>query len=296
MSTDTATDETGVTGDAAEDADELIDELERRRSLRGLAGMAVIVIAVAFSAFQLWLAARGFTFSFSLPLLGEITLGSLQSLQVNSIHVTFGLLLTFLLFPATQGDGFLSRRLARIVPALETWLGETNPVTRGARGVRGVIRWLLLDPERERVTPVDILLMIVSILSTLYILLDFDEVQLLRSLGLDSGQTIAELVPVLSAPVDALSAIGIPLDETSAAFVLGALGVLLVLEATRRTLGFYLMSIVTLFIVYARFGYLIPGDAPIVGVLGQIRRVRGRPSSRTSGTTPPTASSASRFG
>ncbi|WP_256686225.1 TRAP transporter permease [Halococcus qingdaonensis] len=270
MSTDTATDETGVTGDAAEDADELIDELERRRSLRGLAGMAVIVVAVAFSAYQLWLAARGFTFTFSLPLYGEINLGSLQSLQVNSIHVTFGLLLTFLLFPATQGDGFLSRRLARLVPILETRLGETNPVTRGARGVRGVIRWLLLDPDRERVTPVDILLIAVSILTTLYILLDFDEVQLLRSLGLDSGQTIAELVPALSTPVGALSAIGIPLDETSAAFVLGALGVLLVLEATRRTLGFYLMSIVGLFIVYARFGYLIPGDAPIVGVLGQI--------------------------
>jgi TRAP transporter 4TM/12TM fusion protein len=271
MSTDTSTDSTGVTGDApAEDTDELIDELERRRSLRGLAGIAVIVIAVAFSAFQLWIAARGFTFRFSLPLIGEVTLGSLQSLQVNSIHVTFGLLLTFLLFPATQGDGFLSRRLARIVPALESRLGETNPLTRGARGVRGVVRWLLLDPDRDRVTPIDLLMMIGSMLSVLYILLDFEEIQLLRSLGLDSGRTIAEIFPVLSVPVDVLSSLGIPLDETSAAFVLGALGVLLVLEATRRTLGFYLMAIVGLFIVYARFGFLIPDNAPLIGVLGRI--------------------------
>ena len=115
MSTDTPTDETaGVTEETTtEDTDELIDELERRRSLGGVAALAVIVVAVAFSAFQLWLAARGFIFQFSLPLYGEVNLGALQSLQVNSIHVTFGLLLTFLLFPATQGDGFLSRRLGR---------------------------------------------------------------------------------------------------------------------------------------------------------------------------------------
>ncbi|WP_049997596.1 TRAP transporter permease [Halococcus sediminicola] len=269
MSTDTPTDETaGVTEETTtEDTDELIDELERRRSLGGVAALAVIVVAVAFSAFQLWLAARGFIFQFSLPLYGEVNLGALQSLQVNSIHVTFGLLLTFLLFPATQGDGFLSRRLARVVPALETRLGESNPVTRAGRGVRGAIRWLLLDPDRERVTPVDIVLMILAALSTLYILLDFDEVQQLRSLGLSSGRTTAEVLPILAAPVQALSALGIPLDESSYAFVLGALGVLLVLEATRRTLGFYLMTIVALFIVYARFGYLIPPDAAFVGVL-----------------------------
>ncbi|WP_435078283.1 TRAP transporter permease [Halococcus sp. AFM35] len=271
MSTDTSDDTAGVTGEqTAEDTDELIDELERRRSLRGVGALAVIVIAVAFSAFQLWLAARGFIFRFSLPLYGEVNLGALQSLQVNSIHVTFGLLLTFLLFPATQGDGFLSRRLARVVPALEDRLGESNPVTRVGHGVRGAVRWLLLDPDRERVTPVDIVLMVGAILSTLYILLEFEEIQQLRSLGLDSGRTTAEVLPLLAAPVQALSTLGIPLDETSYAFVLGALGVLLVLEATRRTLGFYLMAIVGMFIVYARFGYLIPDNAVLIGVLGRI--------------------------
>jgi TRAP-type uncharacterized transport system fused permease subunit len=267
MSTDTSDDTAGVTGEqTAEDTDELIDELERRRSLRGLAAIVVVIVGVAFSAFQLWLAARGFIFRFSLPLYGEVNLGALQSLQVNAIHVTFGLLLTFLLFPATQGDGFLSRRLARVVPALEDRLGESNPVTRAGRGVRGVIRWLLLDPERERVAPVDVVLIAVSILSCLYILLDFEEIQQLRSLGLASGRTTAEVLPILSTPVQALSTLGVPLDEASYAFVLGALGVLLVLEATRRTLGFYLMAIVALFIVYARFGYLIPPDT-VVGVL-----------------------------
>ncbi|EMA53419.1 MULTISPECIES: TRAP transporter permease [Halococcus] len=268
-----------------QDADELVEELERRRSLRGPAAVAVLLIGVTFSAFQMWLAAHGFIFQLSLPLVGEVSLGSLQSLQVNSLHVTFALLLTFLLFPATQGDGALSRRLSRIVPALETRFGETNPVTRGARGVRGGVRWLLLDPDRDRVTPIDVVLMVVAALSSLYMLTEFDEIQQLRALGLDGGRTtsevyldawrtIAEFVPYLDLEfvVKAVAALDIPFAESSYAFVLGALGVLLVLEATRRTLGVYLMGIVGMFIVYARYGFLIPRDAPLIGVLGQIQQ------------------------
>jgi TRAP transporter 4TM/12TM fusion protein len=254
----------------AEDADEIVEELERRRSLRGVAAMAVLVIAVAFSVFQLWIAARGFTIQFSLPLVGEVTIASLQSLQVNAIHVTFALLLTFLLFPASEGDGALSRRLSRVVPALETHLGRDNPVARGARGVRGVIRWLFLDPDRDRVAPADVVLMGVASLACLYILTEFEEIQQLRALGLDAGRTIGEMYSFLAPLVQTISAFGIPLAESSYAFVLGALGVLLVLEATRRTLGVYLMIIVGLFIVYARFGFLIPDNTAIVGVIGRI--------------------------
>ena len=275
MSTDTPPDDPNDdrTDETTEDPEELIDELERRRSLRGTAALVVLAVGVLFSAYQLWLAARGFFFEVTLPFVGEVGPGSLQSLQVNSIHVTFGLLLTFLLFPASQGDGALSKRLARVVPGLETRLGTDHPATRGVRGVRRGVRWLLLDPDRNRVTPVDAVLLVLSALTTLYMLTEFEEINLLRSLGLDSGQTIVEVYPFLDLPVQAISALGIPLDEVSYAFVLGAIGILLVLEATRRTLGVYLMGIVGSFIVYARYGYLIPGDAPIVGVLGRIQQV-----------------------
>jgi len=263
-----------ATDDASpeQDADELVEELERRRSLRGPAAIAVLLIAVTFSAFQMWLAAHGFILRLSFPLVGEVSLGSLQSLQVNSLHVTFALLLTFLLFPATEGDGALSRRLSRIVPALEARLGSTNPVTRGAHGVRRGIRWLLLDPDRDRVTPVDVVLMVVAALSCLYMLTEFDEIRRLRALGLDGGRTTAEIFGFLELPVQVVSSLGIPFDEFSYAFVLGALGVLLVLEATRRTLGVYLMGIVGMFIAYARYGYLIPENAPLIGVLGTIQQ------------------------
>jgi len=50
-----------------EEADDLIEEIERRRSLRGPAAIAVAIIGIAFSVFQLFLAARSYTFTIWLP-------------------------------------------------------------------------------------------------------------------------------------------------------------------------------------------------------------------------------------
>jgi TRAP-type uncharacterized transport system fused permease subunit len=72
-------------------------------------------------------------------------------------------------------------------------------------------------------------------------------------LGLEVGRTIGEVYPFLSVPVDVVSATGIPLNEVSYAFFLGAMGTFLMLEATRRSLGVYLMLIVAASIVYARW-------------------------------------------
>ncbi|PSP54684.1 C4-dicarboxylate ABC transporter permease [Halobacteriales archaeon QS_1_67_19] len=250
-----------------EDRQELIEELERQRTIRGALAIAVAVIGILFSAFQLWLAARGFVFRVTLPVIGRFELAALQLLQVNAIHVAFGLILTFLLFPPTMGDGFLSRRLARVVPAIRDRFGADSPVTRAAAGVRGAVRWAVMDPDRRRVTPVDWVLILLAFLAAAYMITDFGEIRRMRALGLGMGRTVGEVYPFLEPVVGAFAAIGVPLDEVSYAFVLGAVGVLLVLEATRRALGLYLMLIVATFIVYARWGYFIPLDAPYVGVL-----------------------------
>ncbi|WP_134671188.1 TRAP transporter permease [Halorussus marinus] len=254
---------------AVPDADqqELIEQLERRRSLRGALAVAVSVVAISFSAFQMWLAARGFIFAATLPLVGRVELGSLQLLQINAVHVSFALVLTFLLFPPSMGDGFVSRRLGRVVPALRDRYGDDSAVTRAGERARGAVRWLFMDPDRRRVTPFDWLLVGIAVLAVTYMLTDFGEIRRMRALGLGFGRTVGEYYPFLAPVVDAVSAVGVPLDEVSYAFLLGAIGVLLVLEATRRALGVYLMAIVASFIVYARWGYLIPIDAAYVGVL-----------------------------
>ena len=252
-----------------EEADEIIDEIERRRSLQGLAALAVAVIGICFSLFQLALAARSFTFTVPLPTvdLGLLTVRpiqiSLQLLQANAVHVGFALVLTFLMFPATMGDGPVSRRLGGAVDAAVSRLGESNPLSRVLDGVRRAVRWAVVDANRSRVTPFDVACMIASFLSVVYFLTEFREIRDIRAFGLESGRPITGVYSVLEPLLG-----GVPfVSEYSYAMLLGVLGVLLVLEATRRTLGLPLMIIVASFIVYARWGYLISGNAPFVGLL-----------------------------
>ena len=250
-----------------EEYEQLLQEIERKRVPRGVAAVVVSAIAVAFSAFQLWLAARGFILTLPVPFVGTVSLGSLQSLQANAVHVAFGLVLTFLIFPPTAMNGAFSRRATRVVPATEERFGRDSPVSRLGRGVRAPVRWALVDPGEGRITPVDYVLAAFATLTAVYMVTEFDEIRQMRVFGLTAGRPVQEVYPVLEPVVSAVAALGIPLDEVSWAFVLGVIGVLLVLEATRRALGIYLMLIVSAFIIYARFGYLIPLDAPYVGVL-----------------------------
>lgn len=257
------TDDGGADHLSEEEQQELVEELEHRRSPRGIVALFVIATAIIFSAFQMWLAARGFIFAVWVPVVGRIEVAALQLLQVNTVHVVFALLLAFLLYPPTTGDDLITERLGRIVPALERRLGTENPVTRTMWWVRAGLRWVFVDSNRERVTPADVVCMLVAILAGLYTLTSFDEIREIRAFGFDSAQTLDEFVPALEPLMRGFSALGIPLDTTPIAFLLGVAGVLLVLEATRRSLGLYLTFIVAAFIVYAKYGYLIPADGII---------------------------------
>ncbi|WP_254864411.1 TRAP transporter permease [Halovivax gelatinilyticus] len=257
-----------------EETEEILREVERRRTLRGTAVLVVAVIGVAFSTFQIWIAARGFTLAATLPVVGEVHLTSLQQLQINAIHVTFALLLAFLLFPPTRGDGPITRRLGRIEPAASSRFGRDHPLTRIAGRVRRAGRWLAVDPDMNRITPLDYVLFFASLLPVHYIVTEFDEIRQLAVFGIHSGRPIQETHPSLEPLVSAVATAGIPLDEWSYPFVLGVLGIILVLEATRRALGLLLMSLVSLFIVYARWGHNIPRDS-VLGSLAIVETTWG---------------------
>ena len=245
-----------------EEAEELIEEIERRRSLKGLAALAVAVIGISFSLFQLALAARSFTFTIPLPFVENFQV-SLQLLQANAIHVAFALVLTFLMFPASMGDGVVARNLGRLADAGEEAFGADNPLASAFDGFRRAFRWAFVDPDRSRVTPFDVLSMIAAALSALYFLMEFSEIQDMRVFGLESGRPVTEIYTFLEPILG-----GVPfISEYSYAMILGVVGVLLVLEATRRTLGLPLMLIVATFIVYARWGYLISTGTPFLGLL-----------------------------
>jgi len=245
------------------ETDELLQEIERKRTLRGAATVVVSIIGILFSAYQMWFAARGFEFVISVPLLGEVELASLQLLQINAIHVAFALVLTFLLYPGSTGEGPVSRACRGLRRRAAARLGEASAVVRAMDAVGGALRWAFVDPDFERVTPFDLLLVAIAALSATYFVTDFAEIQRMRALGLPAGRPVQEVFTFLE-PIAALFG---PLADVSYAFVLGVLGVLLVLEATRRAISLYLVIIVGAFIVYARFGVLIPQNAAYVGVL-----------------------------
>jgi TRAP transporter 4TM/12TM fusion protein len=245
-----------------EEQEELLRELERKRSLRGAVAVAVSLVAITFSLFQIWIAAQGFEFAFTLPVVGEVELGALQQLQINALHVVFALVIAFSLFSPSSGEGFVSRRLRRIVPALRRQFGEQSPVTRAGERVADAVAWLVCDTEMNRITPVDYVFIGFALSAAYYYLTEFQEILNMRALGLDSGRTVGEIYTFL-APLNALPILG----ESSWAYLLGVGVFLLVLESTRRVLGFYLMTIVGSFVVYAKYAYLIPLDAPVVSVL-----------------------------
>ena len=263
-----------VDEETGEETEELLEEIENKRSLRGGAAAALAVVAIAFSAFQMYIAARTFTFpwlavdpTFAYGVVpvdvdAAVVTKSLQRLQVNLIHVSFALVLSFLIYPTSTGDGLLSRRLGRVCDAVGARLGPENPVARAVERLRGAVRWAAVDDERQRVTPVDVLLIVLTALPLLHMLTAFegDILPTVQVATFGAGKTLPELYPALE-PV----AVG-PLADTSWAFVVGVLGILLVLEATRRTLGLLLMGLIVAFLLYARFGFLIPANAPGVGV------------------------------
>jgi TRAP transporter 4TM/12TM fusion protein len=249
------------TGDetlSEQEQQELMEEVERRRTHRGLAVVIVSLIGISFSAYQMWIAARGYTFGF-----GEFAIG-LQQLQINALHVSFALVLAFLLFPASRGDGAIARRLGRIEPAVRGSFGDEHPLTRGTASVAGTVRWAFLDPHMNRIAPIDVVLAFLATLPAYYTATQYTEINQVLSVNrFEDTLGFHEVFPLLEPLVMGLASIGIPADEVSAAFVLAVLGMLLVLEATRRALGLLLTSLVASFIIYARWGYFIPRDSAI---------------------------------
>jgi len=248
----------GESDEESDVSDQVFEEIDNRRSLTGAALIAVAFVGIAFSAYQLWLGARGFVFEFAIPGVTTIRLGALSSLQIRAIHVNFALVMAYLLFPGSTGDGAITRRIAALPSLVRDRLGD-SPVTRAVEGVRRGVWWLFVDEDSARVTPSDLVLVLLSTFPTAYYLTQYDEVtDVVRILGLGGARTLGDVVPLL-APLE----VG-PLAEYTLAYLMGVLAILLVLEATRRALGLLLTLLVSLFLLYAKYGYLIPRDVPVI--------------------------------
>ncbi|CAI48361.1 TRAP-type transport system permease protein [Natronomonas pharaonis DSM 2160] len=248
------------TVDAEEDPENILEEIERKRSLRGWSVVLVAVVGILFSAFQMWLSARGFIVEVTVPLAGTYRITSFETLQIRSVHVTFALIMAFLLYPPLTGAGRLTRSIGGFLDVVSNRVGGS--IAAAIAFLRRAVRWFCFDPNKERITPLDGLLIVSALLPVVYFFRRYDEYQnVIRVLGLQNAATIDEIFPALE-PL----AVG-PLATYSVAYLLGILGVLLVLEATRRALGLLLTGLVSIFVLYGRYGYLIPSDMAGIGQL-----------------------------
>ena len=258
MTTSTST-ESGPTPEAKADAEKVFEEIDKRRTLRGIAVVAVAFVGITFSAFQLWIAARGFVFEFTIPRYDTIRLGALAQLQIRAIHVNFALILAFLMFPGSTGNGPITRRLAAVPPLIRERVGD-GAIDRGVSRAHDSVRWVFVDAESKRITLSDLALIALSFLPTAYYVTRYDEVtNIVRVRGLSGAGTLGDVYPWLG-----FAEFG-PFAEYPFAYLMGVLAILLVLEATRRSLGLLLTLLVSVFLLYAKYGYLIPRDAPGLG-------------------------------
>lgn len=156
---------------SAEEVLQKFDKESDKRELKGFWNIIISAICIVFAIFQLYTA----------------TFGILDAHLQRAIHLMFGFLLIFLLYPARH-----------------SW-------------------------SRDSMHPLDVLFALVGAASTLYIVLNYQE--LVKRAGMN--------------------------NETD--FIVGVIGTLLVFEAARRVVGWPMITVALVFMAYAFFGSYVPG-------------------------------------
>ncbi|GAB6154026.1 TRAP transporter permease [Desulfosporosinus burensis] len=144
----------------------------RKFDTKSKIGLLVSAIAVSFSLFHLWAAG----------------IGTLEAIKLRSIHLTFVMVLIFLLYPARK---------------------------KGMKGKPGILDWVMIA---------------LSVAAGLYMVFANEQLALRG---------------------------GLPITQD---YIMGALGILVVLEAGRRALGNELPILGVIFLLYAYFGEHMPGS------------------------------------
>ncbi|GAB5470524.1 MAG: TRAP transporter permease [Rhodospirillales bacterium] len=192
------------------------------RTPKGFAGQLILGVALLWSLFQLW---------FASPLPFMVGFGVFNDTEARSIHLAFAIFLTFAAYPATRSSFQLVLGVG--IPLLlcvlfmvgakagvDTWY---VPVITAA-----VIAAILLGSPRERVPSWEWALAIVGAATALYLFLFYRDIS---------------------------DRVGAPIVQD---FVVGIAGLMLLLEATRRSLGPALMIVASLFLVYTFLGPIMP--------------------------------------
>ncbi|MHA6344527.1 TRAP transporter permease [Roseivivax sp. CAU 1761] len=209
-------------GLSQQELDELVASTDAGgRSPRGWVGILIMLVALGWSLYQLWIAS---------PIPFMLGFGVFNDTEARAFHLAFALFLGFMAFPAARTPVQLGLGVA--VPAILTalfWLGAA-PEDRWWIPIVGVvmIACVLLGSPKDRVPPWEWLLAGAGAVSALYIYFAYEGI---------AGR------------------VGAPIRQD---LVIGVIGLMVLLEATRRSLGPALMIVATVFLSYTFLGPYMP--------------------------------------
>ncbi|MEM7643910.1 MAG: TRAP transporter permease [Pseudomonadota bacterium] len=213
----------GKGGLSQQELDELVASSDTGgRAPAGPVGTFLVVVALSWSLFQLWIAS---------PLPFIIGWGVFNDTEARSIHLAFALFLAFAAYPAARTPAQLG--LALVVPILLTFLfmygaKEGVPIWWIPIPAALLLGAIFLGSPKDHIPGWEWGLAIVGALAALYLFVFYDGIA---------------------------TRVGAPILQD---YVVAVIGILLLLEATRRALGPALMIVATVFLAYTFLGPLMP--------------------------------------
>ena len=192
------------------------------RGTTGPVGMFVMLIALAWSLFQLW---------FASPLPFIFGFGVFNDTQARSIHLAFAIFLAFAAFPSARTKVQLALGIG--VPILLCFLfmysaKEGTPIWWIPLVGMAVAGAVWAGSPKDKIPAWEWALAVVGALTALYLLIFYQDI---------SGR------------------VGAPITQD---FVVGVIGLIVLLEATRRALGPALMIVASVFLIYTVLGQWMP--------------------------------------
>lgn len=206
-----------------EELDELVASSDTgARTPPGLVGKLILTVALCWSLFQLWIAS---------PLPFMLDFAIISATDARAVHLAFALFLAFMAYPAERSPFQLGLGIG--VPLILSGLfiyGAPGDMPAWWIGLiaLALIAAILLGSPKNRVPLWEWLLALIAAAAALYVFYYSDEL----------GRRV-----------------GAPLRQD---LVVAVIGLMLLLEATRRSLGPALMIVATVFLVYTFLGPYMP--------------------------------------
>ncbi len=192
------------------------------RGSTGTVGIFLTAVALSWSLFQLWIAS---------PIPFIVGWGVFNDTESRSIHLAFAIFLAFAAFPATRSRFQIG--LGIITPVVLAYLFMVSAKDGTATWwiplvALGVIGAVVLGSPKDRVPFWEWGLAIIGAAAALYLFVYYRDIS---------------------------DRVGAPITQD---FVVAVIGIMLLLEATRRALGPALMIVASVFLIYTVLGPYMP--------------------------------------